>query len=248
MTSLPRCDRPSRPRTACCSAFADALESERSFTYNSAHEIRTPIAAALAQAQLLAAMADETPLKKPAAELAGALSRLASTRGAVARPGARRRGRAIGRRVGRSGAGRAADRGGIRGQPVATRAAHRRGRLCCAGSRRSRCDRARGAQPRGERACAWRRRNRDPPGEHAHAATARCSPSIDDGPGAAHTEVASLSKRFTRGSGAGGSGAGLGLSIVDTLARRMGALLLLRSPVDGQRGFEARIVWQSSPV
>ena len=37
--------------------LADALEAERSFTYNSAHELRTPIAAALAQAQLVAEMA-----------------------------------------------------------------------------------------------------------------------------------------------------------------------------------------------
>jgi uncharacterized protein (DUF1015 family) len=43
------------------------------------------------------------------------------------------------------------------------------------------------------------------------------------------------------------SGAGLGLSIVDTLARRMGAKLVLSSPPEGRRnGFEARLVWQTS--
>ena len=49
------------------------------------------------------------------------------------------------------------------------------------------------------------------------------------------------------GSGAAKSSAGLGLSIVDTLARRMGAKLVLVSPPDGRRnGLEARLVWQTS--
>jgi two-component system OmpR family sensor kinase len=70
---------------------------------------------------------------------------------------------------------------------------------------------------------------------------------VDDGPGVAPTELPSLTKRFARGSGAAESGAGLGLSIVDTLARRMGAKLVLVSPPDGRRnGFEARLVWQTS--
>jgi signal transduction histidine kinase len=47
--------------------------------------------------------------------------------------------------------------------------------------------------------------------------------------------------------GAAQGGAGLSLSIVDTLARRMGAQLVLFSPPDGRRnGLEARIVWQAS--
>jgi two-component system OmpR family sensor kinase len=70
---------------------------------------------------------------------------------------------------------------------------------------------------------------------------------IDDGPGVAPAELPSLMKRFARGSGATGSGAGLGLSIVETLARRMGAKLVLVSPPEGRRnGFEARLVWQKS--
>jgi signal transduction histidine kinase len=57
-------------------------------------------------------------------------------------------------------------------------------------------------------------------------------------------EIPSLVKRFARGTRAAGSGAGLGLSIVETLARRMGATLTLRSPAEGlPRGFEARLAW-----
>jgi two-component system OmpR family sensor kinase len=68
---------------------------------------------------------------------------------------------------------------------------------------------------------------------------------VDDGPGVPPGEVALLKRRFARSSTALGSGAGLGLSIVDTLARRMGARLLLRSPATGQsHGFEARLVWR----
>ena len=70
---------------------------------------------------------------------------------------------------------------------------------------------------------------------------------IDEGPGAPGVDLASLIKRFARGSGAVGGGAGLGLSIVDTLARRMGARLVLLSPAEGQpAGFEARLVWRTA--
>ena len=71
---------------------------------------------------------------------------------------------------------------------------------------------------------------------------------IDDGPGVKAAELPSLIKRFARGAGATGTGAGLGLSIVDTLARRMGAKLVLISPLEGQAaGFEARLVWEVAP-
>jgi len=45
--------------------LADTLEAERTFRYNSAQELRTPIAGALAQAQLLAASAQDSTLKRP---------------------------------------------------------------------------------------------------------------------------------------------------------------------------------------
>lgn len=53
-----------------------ALESERSFAGNSAHEMRTPVAAAQAQAQLLAQELGNSPGRERALKIAEALKRL----------------------------------------------------------------------------------------------------------------------------------------------------------------------------
>ncbi|ESR23965.1 ATP-binding protein [Lutibaculum baratangense] len=53
------------------------LEAERSFSANSAHELRTPVAAALAQTQRLIAEAPEGPLRQRAARIEAQLHRLA---------------------------------------------------------------------------------------------------------------------------------------------------------------------------
>ena len=53
-----------------------ALESERSFAANAAHELRTPIAATLAQSQRLVAESPEGPLRKRAMQVASELQRL----------------------------------------------------------------------------------------------------------------------------------------------------------------------------
>ena len=56
--------------------LSDAIEAERGFAANSAHELRTPIAAALAQAQRLLAELPDGDARRRAAQIASALRRL----------------------------------------------------------------------------------------------------------------------------------------------------------------------------
>ena len=223
--------------------LADALESERSFTYNSAHELRTPIAGALAQAQVLAAGADGTEFKVRAEALVGSLARLARLAERLL---------ALARAEGNEPL---ADEWVDLGQVVrltadefqhSPRLGRRRIATAIAPARvRADLD-AVGLALRNlvENAIAH--------GSGATVIRIVCETAgkttslavIDDGRGVLDTDVATLVKRFARGPGAASGGAGLGLSIVDTLARRMGAQLVLTSPLAGQaRGFEARLVW-----
>lgn len=225
------------------SRLADALSAERSFTYNSAHELRTPIAAALAQAQNLAAMAEGSEMKPRADALVDALARLALLAErllALARAES--------------------------SEPLAESWVDLATVVRLTVDELNRLPRLDGRRIVGEAAPVRVRGDLDAVGlavrnlvENAlvHGAggttiriASRSTPDggvlsvIDDGPGTGGVDPATLVQRFARGEGARGRGAGLGLSIVDTLARRMGARLVLRSPPDGQaRGFEARLVW-----
>ena len=227
--------------------LADALESERSFTYNSAHELRTPIAAALAQAQLLAASTADAALSKQVEALVASLTRLARLAErllALARAEGTepltqdwvdlavvarlivdefaRDPRLAGRRMETEFAP-ARVRGDFDAIGLALRNLVENAVVHGAGATRIRVT------------CG------SPPGGAFVAVT-------DDGRGVAEGEIPRLAKRFARGTEAAGQGAGLGLSIVQTLARRLGATLTLASPAPGARsGFEARLTWPAKP-
>ena len=223
--------------------LADALESERTFTYNSAHELRTPIAGALAQAQLLAAMTTGTGVQTHAQALVGALTRLARLAERLLA---------------------LAHAEGV--HPLAGDWVDLRTVVRLTADEFRRDPRLRGRSLRIDVAPARVRGDLDAVGlalrnlvenaiVHARDATTIrivCQATaaavvlavIDDGPGVAWQQIPSLVKRFVRGPGAAGSGTGLGLSIVDTLARRMGATLDFSSPPQGlPHGLEARLTW-----
>lgn len=67
----------------------------------------------------------------------------------------------------------------------------------------------------------------------------------DDGPGVPPDSLGRLVRPFERGTSAA-EGSGLGLAMVDTIARQSGARLVLRSPLDGGRGFEAALRFGST--
>ena len=225
---------------------AHALEAERSFTYNSAHEIRTPIAAALAQAQLLASVCGTPELKAQAGRLVDSLvrlSRLAERLLALARAeGAEPLDREwvdleqVARLVvdefrndARLG-GRALT---AEGGPVRVRADLDAVGLAVRNL-------VENALTHGQGGRFIRLISGSADGEASLTV-------IDDGAGVDPLELPALTRRFVRGRGAEGSGAGLGLSIVNMLARRLGARLVLRSPPTGFRtGLEARLVWLQS--
>ena len=223
-----------------------ALEVERSFTYNSAHELRTPIAAALAQVQLMATLCEGPPeLKVQAARLIESmvrLSKLSERLLALARAegteplvsqwvdlarvvqltvdefqyDARLQGRQL---IAETEATRV--RGDLDAVGLALRNLVENALVHGAGGTYIRVvcrNEVRGVALR----------------------------VIDDGCGANAADLPSLTERFTRGSNVAdtSAGAGLGLAIVAMLARRMRAKLTLQSPpVARPTGFEACIFW-----
>jgi two-component system OmpR family sensor kinase len=223
--------------------LANALEAERSFTYNSAHELRTPIAAALAQAQLLHSMAAGGPLEEQARALVASLSRLGR----------------IGERLlalaRAEGAQPLSEEWVDLALVIRLTAGEFRADPRLAGRRLIR--NAHPARVRGDLdavGLALRNLVENALVHGAGGTFVRLTSMVtadgvvlavtDDGAGVGARDIAGLTKRFARSANAGGTGAGLGLSIVETLTRRMGARLSLHSPPLGlPRGFEVRIVW-----
>lgn len=218
-----------------------ALDAERAFAANSAHELRTPIAGALAQTQRLIAELHDTADQRRAREVEATLKRLSLLTEKLLQ---------LARIDAGVGVGTAmvdlvpavelvvADCGRRIGAPervVLTKA--RDARLVVAMDLdafamavRNLIDNAVAHGPAGG-------------GIEVRVEAGAVVRVISEGPAVAPDLLTRLTKRFARGE-TRGAGAGLGLAIVETIMDRVGGRLDLFSPVPGRNdGFEARLTF-----
>ena len=216
-----------------------ALDAEREFTSNSAHELRTPIAGALAQTQMLISELRDPANRHRAAQIEASLSRLSHLAEKLLQ-------------LSRAEAGI-----GIAEKPVDLtlvldmvltdfwRSMAQPQRLIL--------HRAEGAKltgPFSEDAFAIVLRNlienalvHGKPGEPVEVFLQDGGPVrvINASAVMSEGELATIRKRFSRGK-TNAAGSGLGLSIVERLLGQMGGRLVLLSPAEGRKdGFEARV-------
>ncbi|NIA71562.1 HAMP domain-containing histidine kinase [Pelagibius litoralis] len=214
-----------------------ALASERAFATNSAHELRTPVAAALAQTQRLAAQLENTPERSRVEQLALTLKRLSDLVERLLQ-------------LARAEAGIARSREAIDVLPVLKLVVDEFARKGAVGERLNLDD--------GGHRRLMARIDIDALGiilrnliDNAlfHGTADKPVEIRVDGSGAIHVanactvvppaRLARLMNRFERG-GATVAGAGLGLAIVEALLSQSGGSLELRSPAAGRNdGFEA---------
>ncbi|WFS00159.1 sensor histidine kinase [Rhizobium tumorigenes] len=243
--TLPRELRPiARSVNLLLGRLRSALEAEREFTANSAHELRTPIAGALAQTQRLIAELPEGPLTVRAGRIETALAnlgRLAEKLLQLARAEA-----------GIGASDKPLDLTRIVDAVVGdydrdSRTAGRVTRDYAAGVTLARC------VDIDAFAIVVRNliENALVHGPHDGVVTISVTGDavsvVNGGHVVAAEELAGLKRRFRRGE-TSAAGSGLGLAIADKIVTQMGGRLDLLSPASGQPdGFEARIVLTPPP-
>ena len=215
-----------------------AFEAERSLAANTAHELRTPLAGAIAQAQRIRKETSEPQIEQRAADIEATLKRL-TVRAERLMQFARAEGSRL--RLERTSDLRAALRVVVddlrRGMPREDRVVLRLPET----SVMSDIDPdAVGIVCRNLVENALRYGSDSCPVEVTLEPDGLLTVS-NDGPVVAPEALAKLADRFERG-GASARGSGIGLSIVSTIADRIGSSVALRSPRPGTRsGFEASV-------
>lgn len=216
-----------------------ALEAEREFTSNSAHELRTPIAGALAQTQMLIAELKTDASRHRARQIEASLVRLGHLAEKLLQLSRAEAGIGM--------AGTQVDLGRVLDMVVTDfrRSMDEPERLVL-----HRAPGARLAGPFSEDAFAIVLRNlienalvhgtRNTPVE-IFLEEDGCLRIVNGADVMSDAQLASIRKRFSRGNTAA-AGSGLGLSIVERLLSQMNGRLVLLSPASSRRdGFEARL-------
>jgi len=213
------------------------LESERAFAANSAHELRTPVAAALAQTQRLAVELQGLPQLARSEQIAATLRRLGDLVEKLLQ-------------LARAEAGIALSRDAVDVMPALRLVIEEIARRGDVGARLQFDDggRRRLVLRIDVDAFAIALRNLVDNALHHGAAGGKVIVAIDregalhvinDGPVVPPDRLATLTRRFERAAAAV-PGAGLGLAIVETIVAQSGGTLELRSPASGRAaGFEA---------